>query len=421
MHDVVVVGSGLAGLTAARVLSRAGQRVRVLEAGAHIGGRVRSRVVDGFTLDAGYQVLFPAYPAVRRQLDLGALKLIPIAPAAVVRRGRRADVLGDPFRDPGALLGTLTTRVLPLADKARVGRLVLKLLRGEPHTLLRGPDETTEAYLRRQGFGERSLELFFRPFFGGIFLKRDLSTSARIFRYYLRMLLQGGAALPEAGMGSVPAQLAQELDVTTSARVTRLVPHASYVTVVSSAGDIDAGTVIVATDPDTAGSLTGEKVARGSVGSTYLHYAAPDSVDSEPRLLLSGESGLIHNAHWLSNALPGRAPAGEHLLTVTVLGQTETAGAVLDARVRTELAGWYGRAAVAPLRTLLHESIRHAQYPQPPDFAATLAGHGTRLRGVLIAGEATSMSGIQGAMESGERAAAIVLGDPRGMSRPRGA
>ena len=53
MHDVLVIGGGLAGLTAARVLTRAGQRVRLLEAAPEIGGRVRTRVVEGFTLDAG--------------------------------------------------------------------------------------------------------------------------------------------------------------------------------------------------------------------------------------------------------------------------------------------------------------------------------------------------------------------------------
>lgn len=421
MLDVLVIGGGLAGLTAARTLVRAGRRVRVLEAAGSPGGRVQSRVVDGFTLDAGYQVLFPAYPAVRRQLNLPALRLVPIPSAAVVRRGVQTDVLGDPIRDPAGLVSTLTTTALPLGDKLRVARLALHVRAHAPHALLRGPDESTEAFLRAQGFSERALDAFFRPFFGGIFLNRDLSTSARLFRYYFRMLMDGGAALPETGMAAIAAQLAQGLEVTCGVRATALNARGPYVTVSTTAGELDAQHVIVATDPATAQALTGGRAAPGSVSSTYLHYAASPALDTEMRLLLNAEPGFINNAHWLSNVLPSRVPAGQGLLTVTVLGLPDLDDVALDARVRGELGRWYGVPAVQGLRTLLIERIQHAQYPQPAGYESRLTGHATGLSGVLLAGEATSMSGIQGALESGEKAAAILLNDLTTMSRPRGA
>ena len=45
---ILVVGAGLAGLTCARLLQRAGRDVLVLEASDGVGGRVRSDRVNGF-------------------------------------------------------------------------------------------------------------------------------------------------------------------------------------------------------------------------------------------------------------------------------------------------------------------------------------------------------------------------------------
>lgn len=60
--DAVVIGAGIAGLSAARELAKAGHSVSILEASDGVGGRVRTDVVDGFLLDRGFQVFIEAYP-----------------------------------------------------------------------------------------------------------------------------------------------------------------------------------------------------------------------------------------------------------------------------------------------------------------------------------------------------------------------
>ena len=52
-HDTIVVGAGVAGLTAARLLASEGQRVVVLEARDRIGGRVVTDRTGGFVTDLG--------------------------------------------------------------------------------------------------------------------------------------------------------------------------------------------------------------------------------------------------------------------------------------------------------------------------------------------------------------------------------
>ena len=59
---VVVIGSGLAGLSAALTIQSAGYEVEVFESSSKIGGRVASDYIDGFTLDHGFQLINAKYP-----------------------------------------------------------------------------------------------------------------------------------------------------------------------------------------------------------------------------------------------------------------------------------------------------------------------------------------------------------------------
>lgn len=51
--DTIVIGAGVSGLTAARLLAQAGRRVVVLEARDHVGGRVSTDRTDGLVTDMG--------------------------------------------------------------------------------------------------------------------------------------------------------------------------------------------------------------------------------------------------------------------------------------------------------------------------------------------------------------------------------
>ncbi len=413
--NVIIIGAGLAGLTAAKVLKEAGVEVRVLEARPHVGGRVASVQVDGFTVDEGFQVLFTAYPAVQRHLDLKRLELALLRPAAVIRDGRSREAVG---RDVGSWRDTLEADTFSWPDRVRVLSLAATLAGAPAPQLLLGEDEPTDAFLRRFGFSERAITRFFAPFFGGIFLKRDLSTSARLFRYYFRMLLEGSIALPREGMGAVSRQLAEGLDIVLETSVTALHPHDAGVRVETAGETFDATHVIVATDPPEAARLTGLKLSFGAgVGSTYLYYASDTRLDAEARLLLNAGTGLVNNALWLSNLSKSFAPPGLHLLSVTVLGGEGLDDGTLDERVRHELSAWYGEP-VGDLELLRVIRIPFAQFAQPAGYAMSLPGNETPLPNVYLASEVTSMSSIQGAMESGETAAALILG--RGV-RARGA
>ena len=241
---VIVVGAGLAGLTCARLLKNAGVDVVVQEKSEGVGGRVRTDLVDGFTLDRGFQVFFTAYPAAKRQLDYAKLDLRRFDPGALIAQGDRRHVLADPTRDPDALLPSLLTGIVTTRDKYLTWRLSGELSQKSLSAVLDGPDETTERFLKRRGFSSRFVENFARPFFGGIFLDRSLQTSARAFQFNWKMLSDGDTSVPARGMGQLCAQLAAGLDVNLESPVESLTR-------------LDADAIVVATPAPEAARLTG--------------------------------------------------------------------------------------------------------------------------------------------------------------------
>jgi phytoene dehydrogenase-like protein len=209
--DVIIIGAGIAGLTAAKVLKAAGKSVKILEATASIGGRVKTDEQDGFLLDHGFQVLLTAYPEAKRFLDYKALDLRCFYPGALILTTNGISQIGDPLRQPSALFKTLISPAGSLIDKLRMLALKLKLSGKSIDTIFAETETTTTAYLKHAGFSDKMISQFFRPFMTGIFLENELKTSSRMFEFVFKMFSEGDTAIPARGMGMIPKQLAMGL------------------------------------------------------------------------------------------------------------------------------------------------------------------------------------------------------------------
>jgi phytoene dehydrogenase-like protein len=412
VSDVVIVGAGLAGLTCAQDLTRAGIDCCILEASHSVGGRVRTDNVDGFLLDRGFQILLTAYPQVQQRLDIEALELGYFEPGVLVRTRHGFHRVADPLRRPTQILSTIAAPIGTLADKVRTGRLVLDVRRHSVSELLRRPDTTTAQRLAEAGFSDRIIESLWQPLFAGIQLDPDLAVSSRRFDVILRMLAIGATGVPRLGMGAIPEQLASTLPEGTVQLGTRVERLEGTVVVLDDGRQLQARAVVVATEGPAAHRLLAGRVDDpGSSAAACVWFAAPVAPRHGPLLILDGaSSGPAKNVAVMSEVSASYAPPDCALIAAAVPGPDALAANVANG-VREQLARWFdsGTTDWQHLRTDVIVHGQPAQHPPlNPKQRVALGG------GVFVCGDHRDTASIQGAMYSGERTASAVLGHLRG-------
>jgi phytoene dehydrogenase-like protein len=412
-HDVAVVGAGLAGLACARHLVARGLDVTVLEASDAVGGRVRTDAIDGYTLDRGFQVLNTAYPELSRVLDLDALDLRTFDPGVVLRIGGRRVPVSHPLQQPGRALSAAGVPAGGVRGKAALARYVALCAALPSSRLKRRHDLPAVEAWRDAGIPDDLITGVLEPFFAGVLLENDLSTSRRFTDLMMRMFARGRSAVPAGGMQRIPEQLAESLPpgsvvLATPARVV------ARDRVETDGGTVRARSVVVAADPwTTAGLLPGAVAPPVARGVTTVYHAAPASGAARASLLLDADGSPVANTVVVSAAAPTYAPHGRDLVATSLVhghGAPATDGPEVR-RALAELHGVDTRDWEHVATYDLPRALPGMAAPRPLRRPVRVGAPGGT---VYVAGDHRDTSSIQGALVSGRRAASAVLTDLTG-------
>ncbi|MGY1724688.1 NAD(P)/FAD-dependent oxidoreductase [Blastococcus sp. SYSU DS0533] len=398
--EVLVVGAGLAGLSAAVRLAAAGVDVHVLEASDHAGGRLATERIDGFVVDRGFQVFNTGYPRAA-DLDLPALELGWFERGAVIRVGGRAHRVVDPRRRPTAVLGTAVAPLGPLREKVALVAFSLRAGYAPVGRLLRDPETTAEEALQRRsaGVGGAALERFLRPFLAGVLLEEELATFNRYVDLLWRSFVRGSTGLPAAGMQAIGEQLAGRLE-TGRVHLRTAVRSVSPGSATTDGGTWSADAVVIATDPATASRLLPAIEAEAPREVTTHMHVLPTSPWPSPLIVLGPPRGRVVNSAVVSDAQPRYSPDGRALVASSTLARTR------EAEVRDEIAAAHG----VPASELEHLTTVTVPGAQPAALPPLQLRRPVDLGdGLFVCGDHRDTPSIQGAMASGARAARAVL------------
>ncbi|TFV54234.1 FAD-dependent oxidoreductase [Mycobacterium sp. PS03-16] len=450
--EAVVVGGGIAGISAAVILAERGVAVTVLEAADHLGGRLGAwpeRLPDGTeqNIEHGFHAFFRHYytwRSILRRADPDLSFLAPVDSYPVISETWPAeDLSGLPAAPPLNLLAlalrskSLTRRELVRADPD-AGRALLAYDRAT--TVAELDDVDAASFLDRLGMTDRTRSMLFEAFARSFFCNQgDMSAAELVamFHYYFLGNPEGiGFDVPTTDHATaIWNPLRRYLtglgaDIRTDSPVTGLAPDGHGWRVATDGGDLVTRHLVLALDPGALRALV--------TGSAATAVAAPllarrcESLRVAPPFAVS--------RLWLDrDVAPDRAAfsavSGQpNLDSIAVYSRLEepsvawarsTGGSVIELHsyscrigdavaaahaMRDELAALWPETKDA---VVLHRHDRlEATAPAfPPGSAGTRPGVRTDARGLRLAGDFVELPYLAGLMERSAMSGVLAAND----------
>jgi protoporphyrinogen oxidase len=404
-YKIHIIGAGISGLIAAQILENHGYHPTILEATNSVGGRVKSDIVDGYTLDHGFQVLLTSYPAAKKYLNYETLELQEFLPGATIFKDSKQQTIGDPLRSFSLLFPTLFSSIGTFADKAKILKLNTLLKKKKIAAIFKTDEISTLQYLQDFGFSDGMIHDFFKPFFSGIFLEPNLETSSRMFEFIYKMFGDGLAVVPKNGIQEISNQLKSNLKNTTFRFNSPVKEVKDKEIILQDDTILESQFSIIATEASNLiSNLKNQEIAWKSCETFY--FETDKRVIKKPLIgLIADENSLINNIFY-HTSLATSTKNNKELLSVTVVKEHNLNDLNLILRVTEDLKRFCN---IDVKKFLKHYHIKKA-LPKLTNLQYEISSTETKLKAtVFLAGDQLLNGSLNAAMIAGERAALGVI------------
>ena len=338
--DAVIIGGGISGLTAAYALRQTGKSVLLIEKNSEVGGCIRTRMANGFTLELGANTLVKTPTTVRILSELGLLEDAIEPTFYPFQQYVWSTKHNAPRAMPKGPIAFLKTDLFSLADKIRIVFGIFE------KTAVTNRESVAEAFSKLIGAGPVAVAIApaLRGIFGGdvdklaltaVFPRiADALNSGKSLFTYMKQIAKGRKVFHLRGGNQrialgLAAQMKETLLLNTE--VTAITKASDSFSISASGQQITAKEIFLANNEASLRTMlslidprTPTLPSLRYAPITVVHCAIPKSnhllpnafgilfpKDSPARIL-----GVLFN----SQLFPDMAPSDQHLITVCIGG-----------------------------------------------------------------------------------------------------
>ena len=389
-YDCVIIGAGLAGLSCAHNLSKAGKKILVLDKNSHVGGRLQSVIYNNtYIIDQGFQTVLSSYEELKK-LDLdNDLKMHTFNSGALIYDGTNFNLLANPFYHLSSVIQTLSNESIHLKDYSSLFKLTFQsIFRNQ----LKNNKQTTNELLKSLKFSQSFTDHFLQPFFSGVFLDKKLNYDSAYFLFLFKNFLLGRVTLPEYGIQSLPEKIAEPF-INNVRLNTDVVSWNSKLVITGEYEKIQTEHVVCAFDT--------QSLDRSYNAATTYYFSVSKSTQSLSHkwiVLIPETLNLkINHVVNLSQANPNYSRSNEDLISVSVLDS----GSTTTEEIQTQLGQIFKDADFKFVtKTFVAKALPATEI---------LNTYAEIVEDVVYCGDHLANPSINGALKSGRIAANLVL------------
>lgn len=377
---IIIIGAGIAGLSAAKTCEDLGLPYILLESHASIGGRIKTLTFSSITIDYGFQVFLRHYKMAKKILDIDQLDFVkyPSGASIITDNGMRWFGSGD------------YPNVYKTGDKLQITprdwiQLGIDIING--YRFPQSSGIAAQEHFNRK-YSDHFNQTFLTPFFRGVFLDKNCRNFVSEFQYYLRCFAMGGVAVPSEGMQCIPRQLATHIPnskIITNCTVKNIQSSIVNTTV----GAFESSHIILATDRRSAIKILEKDYPNLLWNSVFNYVFTTTKKTTLAPLTLVTTPSVISHINIPTLVSKKLAQAGTHIMNVSSLQECNPTTIKQAVGDLTGEHHWQ-MATTIPIRMALPK--RHTHTIRAP-------------KNVTLAGDWTSFNSIEAAIRSGISAA----------------